>query len=80
MQVDEKKEAAQRRRLYRFRQVLYSYGFENIAGVDEVGRGPLAGPVVAAAVILPKGLPSLAGWMIPRGCPESQRNELYKKG
>lgn len=29
-------------------------GFERIAGIDEVGRGPLAGPVVAAAVILPK--------------------------
>ncbi|MFL6556839.1 MAG: ribonuclease HII, partial [Bacillus sp. (in: firmicutes)] len=29
-------------------------GYEMIAGVDEVGRGPLAGPVVAAAVILPK--------------------------
>ena len=29
-------------------------GYELIAGVDEVGRGPLAGPVVAAAVILPK--------------------------
>lgn len=31
-----------------------SHGFELIAGVDEVGRGPLAGPVVAAAVILPE--------------------------
>ncbi len=29
-------------------------GIDLIAGVDEVGRGPLAGPVVAAAVILPK--------------------------
>jgi len=32
-------------------------GFLNIAGVDEVGRGPLAGPVVAAAVILPADCP-----------------------
>jgi len=32
----------------------HSRGFELIAGIDEVGRGPLAGPVVAAAVILPK--------------------------
>jgi ribonuclease HIII len=30
-------------------------GFKAVAGVDEVGRGPLAGPVVAAAVILPRG-------------------------
>ena len=33
---------------------LYGKGFLNIAGVDEAGRGPLAGPVCAAAVILPK--------------------------
>src|SRR4030095_6147460 len=33
----------------------YSRGFKCIAGLDEVGRGPLAGPVVAAAVILPRG-------------------------
>lgn len=31
-------------------------GYENICGVDEAGRGPLAGPVCAAAVILPKGM------------------------
>ena len=35
---------------------LFSEGFSNIAGIDEVGRGPLAGPVVAAAVILPRHL------------------------
>ncbi len=35
---------------------LYDKGYSNIAGVDEAGRGPLAGPVCAAAVILPKGL------------------------
>lgn len=33
---------------------LHEKGYVNIAGVDEVGRGPLAGPVVAAAVILPE--------------------------
>jgi ribonuclease HII len=33
----------------------YSRGFKCIAGLDEVGRGPLAGPVVAAAVVLPRG-------------------------
>ncbi len=35
---------------------LYENGVEYIAGVDEVGRGPLAGPVVTCAVILPKGV------------------------
>jgi len=34
---------------------LWNEGFRNICGVDEVGRGPLAGPVTAAAVILPPG-------------------------
>ena len=34
-------------------QFLYEQGFMHVAGVDEAGRGPLAGPVVAAAVILP---------------------------
>jgi ribonuclease HII len=38
-----------------FERMYYGQGYQRIAGVDEVGRGPLAGPVVAAAVILPKG-------------------------
>lgn len=33
----------------------YSRGYQRIAGLDEVGRGPLAGPVVAAAVVFPRG-------------------------
>lgn len=36
--------------------ILWKTGFKAIAGVDEVGRGPLAGPVVACACILPKGI------------------------
>jgi len=37
-------------------QLARSQGYSLIAGVDEAGRGPLAGPVVAAAVILPEGV------------------------
>src|SRR3954462_13191189 len=37
----------------------YRRGFRCIAGLDEVGRGPLAGPVVAAAVVLPRGFTHL---------------------
>ena len=37
-----------------FEKMYYRRGYQKIAGVDEVGRGTLAGPVVAAAVILPK--------------------------
>jgi ribonuclease HII len=38
----------------RFERIVYAQGFRRIAGLDEAGRGPLAGPVVAAAVILPR--------------------------
>ncbi|WP_268913097.1 ribonuclease HII [Lentilactobacillus sp. SPB1-3] len=38
---------------FKFERQLWQQGIEFVAGVDEVGRGPLAGPVVAAAVILP---------------------------
>ncbi|MDD5524347.1 MAG: ribonuclease HII [Smithella sp.] len=38
-----------------FEKIAYQEGYQIIAGIDEAGRGPLAGPVVAAAVILPPG-------------------------
>lgn len=38
-----------------FEDESHASGFKSIAGIDEVGRGPLAGPVVAAAIILPRG-------------------------
>lgn len=41
-----------------FEKTLRKHGYKNIAGCDEVGRGPLAGPVVAAAVILPLSIDS----------------------
>jgi len=45
--------AARRRTLLRHERALWARGLTRIAGVDEVGVGPLAGPLVAAAVILP---------------------------
>lgn len=42
-----------------YEKELQQEGFQMIAGIDEVGRGPLAGPVVAAAVILPEDMPTL---------------------
>ncbi len=42
--------------LARLEASLYEKGYEYIAGVDEAGRGPLAGPVVAAAVVMPQGV------------------------
>ena len=40
--------------MHLFEQQAYQRGFKTIAGIDEVGRGPIAGPVVAGAVILPR--------------------------
>ena len=42
--------------LWKLENEIYAEGFELICGVDEAGRGPLAGPVCAAAVILPRGI------------------------
>ena len=50
-------------------QALRYHGFQRIAGVDEVGRGALFGPVVAAAVILPERIASLA----QRGLKDSKQ-------
>lgn len=55
-QKDREQEAALRRayeEMSIYEKELYAKGYQFVAGVDEVGRGPLAGPVVAASVILP---------------------------
>ncbi|HHL73330.1 MAG TPA: ribonuclease HII [Bacteroidetes bacterium] len=43
---------------YEYERKLWQEGIDIVAGVDEAGRGPLAGPVVAAAVILPQAIPT----------------------
>jgi len=45
---------AEERDTFSFERELYAQGYRAVAGTDEVGRGPLAGPVVAACVILPQ--------------------------
>lgn len=55
---------------------LYEEGITLIAGVDEVGRGPLVGPVVAAAVILPKGYYN-EYIKDSKKLSEKKRNELF---
>ena len=52
----EQKERERVARLYAFENEAAAAGYELVAGVDEAGRGPLAGPVSVAAVILPRGL------------------------
>ena len=55
---------------------LWQQGYDFIAGVDEVGRGPLAGPVVAAAVVLPKDF-SVLGINDSKKVTEKKREELF---
>ena len=69
---------------FEFEQPLWSAGITRVAGVDEAGRGPLAGPVVAAAAILPPrwletGLPAaLAGLNDSKQLTESQREKFFQ--
>ena len=60
-----------------YEKELYTQGIHLIAGVDEVGRGPLAGPVVAAAVILPKAC-KILGLNDSKKIPKSKHKEIYE--
>lgn len=62
--------------LLAYEKKLYKKNTTLIAGVDEVGRGPLVGPVVAAAVILPKNY-KLEGLNDSKKLTEKKREELY---
>lgn len=63
---------------YRYERKLKANGINLIAGVDEVGRGPLVGPVVAACVILPDKF-SLDGLTDSKKLSEKKREEFYDK-
>ena len=60
-----------------YEKELYTQGIQLIAGVDEVGRGPLAGPVVAAAVILPENC-KIPGLNDSKKIPKSKHKEIYE--
>lgn len=60
-----------------YEKELYAQGIQLIAGVDEVGRGPLAGPVVAAAVILPKNC-KIPGLNDSKKIPKSRHQAIYQ--
>ena len=55
---------------------LYSKGYKRVCGVDEAGRGPLAGPVCAAAVILPEGC-IIEGVNDSKKLTEKKRERLF---
>ncbi len=62
--------------LLKYEKELYDQGITLIAGVDEVGRGPLVGPVVAACVILPVNY-ELEGLNDSKKLSEKKRDQLY---
>lgn len=59
-----------------FEKTAYNNGFARVAGIDEAGRGPLAGPVMAAAVILPAGL-SIIGVDDSKKLSSDKRERLF---
>lgn len=61
---------------YSFEENAVSKGFKTICGIDEAGRGPLAGPVYAAAVILPLGL-EITGLNDSKKLSEKKREKLF---
>ena len=62
--------------IYRHDEDLRNNGFQRIAGIDEAGRGPLAGPVVAAAVVL-RGNTRIKGLRDSKKVPEKERESLF---
>lgn len=65
--------------LYEFERMAYAINdFTWVCGVDEAGRGPLAGPVFAAAVILPKDF-AIEGLNDSKKLSEKKREFLYEK-
>ena len=62
--------------LWEIENSYFEQGIVSICGVDEAGRGPLAGPVCAAAVILPKGL-EIPGLNDSKKLTDKRRRELF---
>lgn len=62
--------------LYQYEEELYSKGYKYIAGCDEAGRGPMAGPLVAASVILPVGY-KLPGVNDSKKLTPKKREQLF---
>ena len=74
--LSEKEETERVMSLYEIENLYRSKGFTGIAGVDEAGRGPLAGPVYAAAVILAEGT-LIKGIDDSKKLSEKRREELF---
>ena len=72
------KELLRLEELSKFEREYNEKGYELIGGIDEAGRGPLAGPVVAACVILPKGC-VIEGVNDSKKLSEKKREALYEE-
>lgn len=70
------REAARLEKILTYERECFAAGYRLVAGIDEVGRGPLAGPVVAAAVILPQGC-KIEGVNDSKKLSAKKREELY---
>src|SRR5438046_8188099 len=75
---EQKKERNRLDAMLHFERLLWKAGIRHIAGVDEVGLGPLAGPVVAAAVIFPRGV-EIDGIDDSKALDEETRNRLQRE-
>jgi ribonuclease HII len=62
--------------MWQFEEALFAQGYQLVCGVDEAGRGPLAGPVCAAAVILPPHL-EIPGLDDSKKLSDKRRRELF---
>ena len=76
--LTEEEELKRQAQMWEIEKALAEKGFKAVAGVDEAGRGPLAGPVYAAAVILPEGA-RLDGINDSKKLSEKKREELFEK-
>ncbi len=65
-------------KMLEYEKDLYAKGYEYICGIDEAGRGPLCGPVVAAAVILKKG-DKIEGVNDSKKLSEKKREQLFEE-
>lgn len=74
--IKHQEEVKRIKQLYRYENMLYQKGIQYVAGVDEAGRGPLAGPVFAAAVILPPHI-VIEGINDSKKLSEKKREELF---
>ena len=62
--------------LYQYELIAYDQGFSAVCGIDEAGRGPLAGDVYAAAVILPRGVRDRGGQRLQEAHGKKARGAL----